>query len=364
MTTKLILNNLTVYRSRAPLRLGWAGGGSDVSPYSDSHGGYVLNSTIDLYANCTISARSDDHCLLSMPDSGLSEKVPAVVSMPTTGPFCLIKGVYNRIVRDFNQSRPLPCNITTYSDAPIGSGLGASSTLVVALISSFREWLSLPLGEYDIAHLAYEIERIELGLQGGRQDQYAAAFGGTNFIEFYGQDRVIVNPLRIKDWILDELEASLVLYYTGVSRESAQIIKKQIDRAQSDDPEYISTLSAVKQDAVSMKQALLRGELGEFARILGQAWKNKKSMAEGITNDSINKVYDLAISAGAFAGKISGAGGGGFMMFIVEPTCRNKVETVLRSQSGTLLKARFTSKGAHSWKAKVPSVSMPASGSL
>jgi D-glycero-alpha-D-manno-heptose-7-phosphate kinase len=340
-----------VYRARAPLRLGWAGGGSDVSPYCDLNGGFVLNSTIDMYASCTIIPRLDQRITMTMPDTQLCDNIEANVSLPLEGPFRLLRGVYNRIVKETG-NEPLPCDIITYSDAPIGSGLGASSTLVVAVISAFSEWLGLPLGEYDIAHLAYEIERIELGLEGGRQDQYAAAFGGTNFIEFYANDRVVVNPLRIKDWVMDELEASLVLYYTGVSRESAHIIKRQIDRALAVDKEYLKTMDSVKQDAVDMKQALLRGELTTFAEILGASWSNKQLMATGITTPEIDTVYALAKKNGAISGKVSGAGGGGFMMFIVDPIRRRDVERALRERSGLVSSPRFVSKGAHSWRAR------------
>jgi len=343
-------NHLEVIRSRAPLRLGFAGGGTDVAPYSERHGGYVLNSTIDMYAYCTIVPRTDDRIILRMPDMQLNEDLVSAQQLEPAGPFRLVKGVYNRVMRNFPMAKSPAFGITTYSDAPIGSGLGASSTMVVAILSAFAEWLSLPLGEYDLAHLAYEIERLDLGLEGGKQDHYAAAFGGTNFIEFYAEDRVVVNPLRVKEWIIDELESKTVLYYTGVSRESAQIIKQQMLRGEAEDAQYLQVLDGIKHGAVQMKQALLKGNLDDFSRLLGASWREKKNMATGISNSEIDRVYDLAMNAGAISGKVSGAGGGGFMMFMVDPWHRRDVERVLREQSGMVMSPHFVSKGAQSWK--------------
>lgn len=216
-----------IYRSKAPMRLGLAGGGSDVSPYSDIYGGAILNATIDQYAHCTIEETFSDTIVICASDLGEEKKYNSDYKLPIDGQLDLHKGVYNRIMHDFKIPRPLSFKITTYCDTPPGSGLGSSSTLVVAILKAFMEWMNLPLGDYDMAHLAYQIERLDLGLNGGKQDQYAATFGGFNFIEFYREDRVIVNPLRIKRWIVDELEASMVLFYTGVSRSSSRIIEEQ-----------------------------------------------------------------------------------------------------------------------------------------
>jgi D-glycero-alpha-D-manno-heptose-7-phosphate kinase len=207
-----------IYRSKAPLRLGLAGGGTDVSPYSEMYGGAVLNATIDLYAYCTIEETTSGSIIINAPDLKLKKKYQSFRSLPINGTLDLHKGVYNRIMHDFRITRPLSFKLTTWCDAPPGSGLGSSSTIVVAILKAFAEWLNLPLGDYDMAHLAYQIERGDLGFRGGKQDQYAATFGGFNFIEFYSDERVIVNPLRIKREIADELEVSMVLFYTGASR--------------------------------------------------------------------------------------------------------------------------------------------------
>ncbi len=212
-----------IVRSKAPLRLGLAGGGSDVSPYSDLYGGNVLNATINLAAYCTIESLSLPVVRVNAADAGVLCEVPLGTGPLSSGAL-LVDGVYNRVVRDFG---PVPAPgfaITTYNDAPAGSGLGTSSTMVVCILKCFAEWMDIPLGDYELARLAYEIERKDLLLAGGKQDQYAAAFGGFNFMEFLPSDLVIVNPLRVKDWIVQELEGSLLLYFTGRSREGAAII--------------------------------------------------------------------------------------------------------------------------------------------
>ena len=338
-----------IIRSKAPLRLGLAGGGSDVSPYSDIYGGLILNATINLYAYCTIEETNDGLISINSYDSDCHKTFPSALQLDIDGEASLIKGVYNRIVRDFNFS-PLSFKITTYNDAPAGSGLGTSSTMVVCILKAFVEWKSLPLGDYEIAILAYEIERKDLQLSGGKQDQFAAAFGGFNYIEFLKDDVVIVNPLKIKRWIIDELEASMLLYFTGRSRSSAAIIDEQQKNTQQKNSEAIEAMHRIKQSAVDTKLALLKGDIDAFANILYDAWENKKKMANGITNPVIQKAMDVAIQAGAKAGKVSGAGGGGFIMFVVEPTRKKEVEEALKKLDGFVMPFNFSDGGAHGWK--------------
>lgn len=337
-------------RARAPLRLGLAGGGTDVSPYCDEHGGQVLNATIDLYAYATLVPRTDGRVLLRATDLEQQLDLPATAVLPTDGLLGLHKGVYNRIVRDFRGGRPLPITISTYSDAPAGSGLGSSSTLVVALVKAFVELLNLPLGEYEIAHLAYEIERVDLGLLGGKQDQYAATFGGVNFIEFFADDRVLVNPLRVKNWILSELESSLLLYYTGVSRESAAIIVEQSENLRSGRHRTLEAMHALKREAVVMKEAVLRGDFDSFVASMEASWQSKRSAASAIANARIDMIHDAAIAAGARAGKVSGAGGGGFMMFFVDPDRRMDVARRLADFDGRIVNCHFTKIGTQGWR--------------
>lgn len=338
-----------IIRSKAPLRLGLAGGGSDVSPYCDLYGGLVLNATINLYAYCTIEERSDGQITICSDDAGVNKSYPSTPQLQIDGDASLIKGVYNRVVRNFNLP-PLSFKITTYNDAPAGSGLGTSSTMVVCILKAFVEWKGLPLGDYEIAKLAYEIERKDLALSGGKQDQYAAAFGGFNYIEFMKDDIAIVNPLKIKRWVIDELEASMLLYFTGRSRSSAAIIDEQKKNTEQGKGEAIETMHLIKQSAIDSKLALLKGDIDSLADIVKKAWENKKRMAKDISNPMIQQAMDVAISAGAKAGKVSGAGGGGFIMFFVEPTCKKEVEKALAALDGFVMPFNFTDGGAHGWK--------------
>ena len=338
-----------IIRSKAPLRLGLAGGGSDVSPYSDMFGGLILNATINLYAYTTIEETDDGMITIQSYDSNYFESFPITNIIPIDGNASLIKGTYNRVVKDFKI--PLRAfKITTYNDAPAGSGLGTSSTMVVSILKAFVEWYGLPLGDYEIARLAYEIERKDLGLSGGKQDQYAAAFGGFNYMEFLPQDVVIVNPLKVKRWILDELEASIVLYFTGRSRASAQIIDEQKKNTEKGNSKSVEAMHRIKQGAVDMKLAVLKGDMNAFCKVLGQNWKDKKQMANAITNPVIEDAFDVAISAGARSGKVSGAGGGGFIMFFVEPTRKKEVIEALKKLDGFVMPFNFTDGGAHGWK--------------
>ena len=222
--------------------------------------------------------------------------------------------------------------------------------MVVCILKAFVEWKSLPLGDYEIAKLAYEIERKDLQLSGGKQDQFAAAFGGFNYIEFLKDDVVIVNPLKIKRWIIDELEASMLLYFTGRSRSSAAIIDEQQKNTQENNSKAIEAMHRIKQSAIDTKLALLKGDIDAFANILHDAWENKKKMAKDITNPVIQEAMDIAIQAGAKAGKVSGAGGGGFIMFVVEPTCKKEVEEALKKLDGFVMPFNFSDGGAHGWK--------------
>ena len=336
-------------RSKAPLRLGLAGGGSDVAPYCDLYGGAVLNASINLSSFCTIEPCRDGNVTFVACDRDERFTARCAPSYTYDGLLDLHKGVYNRIVRDFNHGEPLSLKITTYSDAPAGSGLGSSSTMVVAILTAFAELLHLPLGEYDVAHLAFEIERVDIGLRGGAQDQYAATFGGVNFMEFHKHNRVIVNPLRIKKWILSELEASTVLYYTGVSRSSDLIIAQQIESFRSGEGKSVEAVHQLKRDASAMKEALLRGNIRSFGEILGRSWEAKRNLADQISNPQIEEVMSAARKAGAWAGKVSGAGGGGFIVFIVDPVHRVQLVRTLNEMDGDVVPFQFESHGATAW---------------
>jgi D-glycero-alpha-D-manno-heptose-7-phosphate kinase len=338
-------------RARAPLRLGLAGGGTDVSPYCDRFGGLVLNATIDLYAYATLTLLHEPRLRFVAADQGKGIDYALQASVPIDGPLPLHQGVYNRIVRDFRDGEPLPIILSTYSDAPAGSGLGASSTLVVAMVTAFVELLELPLGKYDIARLAYEIERVDLGLAGGRQDHFAATFGGVNFMEFHAGERVVVNPLQVEPWILCELEATTILFYTGVSRESARIIAEQQRRMTCGDADAVGALHQLKDEAEAMKECLLRGDFARLAQSMQKGWAAKQLTAPSISNDNVQRAIDAAKAAGAYAGKISGAGGGGFLMLLADPQCRADVCHALRALGeGEIHNCHFTGHRAQAWR--------------
>jgi D-glycero-alpha-D-manno-heptose-7-phosphate kinase len=337
-----------IYRSKAPLRIGLAGGGTDVSPYSDLYGGAILNATLSLYAHATIEPIEEKQIILHAIDQKEEECMECTDELPIQGKLMLLKGVYNRVQRDYG----VPAKnfrLSTFVDAPAGSGLGTSSTLVVAIVGAFVEMLRLPLGEYDIAHYAYEIERKDLGLAGGKQDQYAATFGGVNYMEFYDEDKVIVNPLRIKQQYLFELENNLLLYYTSKSRESAKIIELQASNVVNQKETSIDAMHQLKQQAQMMKEALLKGRLHEIGEILDFGFQQKRKMAAGISNELMDEIYETAKAAGATGGKISGAGGGGFMIFYCPGNSKYNVVRSLERFGGVHRNYQFVEHGLTTW---------------
>jgi D-glycero-alpha-D-manno-heptose-7-phosphate kinase len=337
-----------IYRSKAPLRIGLAGGGTDVSPYSDLYGGAILNATLSLYAHATIEPIEENKVILHAIDQKEEECVEFMDEIPAEGKLILLKGVYNRIQKDYGVNTK-NFRLSTFVDAPAGSGLGTSSTLVVAIVGAFAEMLRLPLGEYDIAHYAYEIERKDLGLAGGKQDQYAATFGGVNYMEFYDGDKVIVNPLRIKQQYLFELENNLLLYYTSKSRESAKIIEQQANNVVNQEESSIEAMHQLKQQAQMMKEALLKGRLHEIGEILDFGFQQKRKMAQGISNELMEEIYETAKAAGATGGKISGAGGGGFMIFYCPGNAKYNVAKSLERFGGVHRTYQFVEHGLTTW---------------
>ncbi len=346
-----LMTERSIIRSRAPLRLGFAGGGTDLSPYCDQHGGAVMNATIGLYAYAHLRPRDDGRVRFEAADIGESDELDAAPNLPATGPALLHKGVYNRMVRSFNGGRPLAITVTTTVEAPAGSGLGSSSALTVALIEAYREYLRARVSEYDKARLAFEIERRDLALAGGRQDQYAAAFGGFNFMEFGADEEVLVNPLRVPDSVIRELEASIVLFFTGRSRDSADVIKQQQSGLISENAKAIDAMHQIKAEAFAMKKALLRGEVTSFGDILNRGWLSKKATAAGVSNNQVDALIEAVFTKGAYAAKLSGAGGGGFMFLMCDPTRRNELMRFLAQQAGgEVMPCHFVGHGAESWR--------------
>lgn len=337
-------------RSRAPLRLGFGGGGSDLSPYCDEHGGVVLSGTIDRYAFAHLTARDDGKLVFRAHDLGEEEELPASLDFDIRAGLGLHRAVYRHMMLEYNDGVAAPLTITTTIDVPAGSGLGASSALTVGLIEAFVVAMELPLGPYDVAQLAFDIERRQLGLAGGKQDQYAAAFGGLNFIEFLaGGTNVIVNPLRMKREFLNEFESSLVICFSGQSRQSAQIIEQQVAGLSALDAETIAAMHELKQHAVTMKLQLLSGNVRGMAGVLRDSWLSKKRTATSVSNSTVEHLMEVALDAGAWAGKVSGAGGGGFIMLLTDPEQRYGLIRRLNEAGGSASAAKLTFEGAEAW---------------
>jgi len=335
-------------KSKAPFRIGLAGGGTDVSPYCDQFGGAILNVAISLYARTTIIPRTDGKIIIRNEDSSQKLEFDSAKELPVGGFLDLQVGVYNRIVKQFTKEK-LSFEMITSMDVSSGSGLGTSSTIVVSAIGAFVKWLNLSLEKNEIAQLAYDIERVDLKMAGGRQDQYAATYGGINFMEFYEGNKVAVNPIILGDSLKNELQKNLILYYTKTSRESAKIIETQANNAQTKQEKPLQAMHLVKEQAFLMKEALGNQELHKIGEILSTSWENKKQMAAGITNELIDEIYSTAISAGATGGKISGAGGGGFMIFYAEESKKNYVIEMLEQFGGQERAFDFCDEGLSAW---------------
>ncbi len=335
-------------KSKAPLRIGLAGGGTDVSPYSDLHGGAVLNATINLYSYASLEPLSTGTIEFVDEDSGQSKSFASQEQLPITEGFELYIGVYNRIVKDYAK-KALSFKLSTHLEAPRGSGLGTSSTLVVAILGVFIEWLQIPLEKSEIARLAFDIERKDLNFSGGKQDQYAATYGGINFIEFSKEGPVFVKPVPLTESFYAEFESSLLLYYTKTQRHSADIINEQVNNVKNNNLVSIQAMHNLKEQAEQLKKALEAGNEKEIGEVLNFGWKNKKEMANAISNTLIDDIYKTARSNGASGGKISGAGGGGFMMFYCPNNNKQNVAKALESFGGTAQVVKFTKQGLITW---------------
>ncbi|GHT48901.1 dehydrogenase [Bacteroidia bacterium] len=340
--------NYKLYRSKAPLRIGLAGGGSDVSPYSDLYGGAILNATISLYAYANIEPLTEPKIILESLEREEYLEFPLLGELPVDGTLDLLKGVYNRIRRDYAPA----CKgfrLSTCVDVPAGSGLGTSSTLTVAILGAFIKWLQLPLGSYDIAQYAYDIERQDLQMVGGKQDQYAATFGGVNYMEFYEGNKVIVNPLRIDKPHLHELENNLLLYFTQTTHVSSDIIAEQQKNVTTHNTSSVEAMHKIKTQAQEMKEALLTGKIDRIGEIFDEGFACKRQMATNVSTPLLDEIYEVAKQAGASGGRISGAGGGGFMLFYCPNNKKFRVMKALERFGGQFYLYRFVKDGLFTW---------------
>lgn len=331
-------------RSRAPLRISFAGGGTDIEPYLSEKGGVVLSTTINRYSYGTLIPRNDQEIQIESLDVEVFAKFMASQKLEFNGQLDLVKAV----LRKFDGWKQ-GFSLFLHSDAPPGSGLGSSSTMIVTLLGLFRQWLGLPWNNYDLASLAYEIERCDLGIRGGKQDQYAAVFGGFNFIEFY-HDTTIVNPLRIPPAILNELQYHLLLCYTGKTRLSANIIATQVDGYLKKNESSLHALDQLKAITIAMKNALLQGHLNQLGDLLHQGWMEKKQLAGAISNEKIDSLYHLARNKGALGGKILGAGGGGYLLLYCPYNRKHIIAAELEKVGGQITPFSFENQGLSTWR--------------
>lgn len=332
-------------RAKAPLRVSFAGGGTDVPPFPEREGGLVLNATINKHAFGTLSPRPDSEITIESADFDLSVSLDANESVVLDGKLDLVKAA----IRKLGEGRTTGgFDLFLHSSAPPGSGLGSSSSVMVALIGVLKEYHRLPLTTYEIAELAYVIERRDLGIAGGHQDQYAAAFGGFNFIEFL-DDRTIVNPLRIRQETVNELEHNMLLCYTGSTRRSDRIIEDQSRRFEAHEADALEGLRAQKALAVEMKNLLLRGRSDDFGDLLHSAWEEKKRMSPRITTERIEEAYALARARGALGGKVTGAGGGGYLLLYCQFNRKHRVAEALREMEVIPTEFGFEQEGLQTW---------------
>jgi len=332
-------------RSKAPLRISFCGGGTDVLPYPQEKGGVVLSATINKYAYSSLIPLEDrNEIKVNSLDYNTTVKYENEEDLAYNGELDLVKSVIKNM-----KVMGRGVEVYLHSDAPPGSGLGSSSTMVVSLIGLFKHWLNVPLTNYDIADLAYQIERIDLGIKGGLQDQYAATFGGFNFIEFL-KDAVIVNPLKIPDDIVEELNYNLLLCYTGKRRLSANIIKEQVSGFVEKNEDIVRAMDELKSITIQMKNALLQRRLNDFGRLLHHAWENKKKMASKITTLFIDEMYEVACKSGALGGKILGAGGGGYLLIYAPFNRRHKIAEELEKLGGRIVNFDFEFRGLRTWE--------------
>jgi D-glycero-alpha-D-manno-heptose-7-phosphate kinase len=334
-----------IIRAKAPLRISLSGGGTDVPPFPQLEGGCVLSTTINQYAYGTLQTRCDGNICVHSLDFGVSVTYDPKDMLAYDGKLDLVKAAIRKLVAAEHRG----FDLLLHSDAPPGSGLGASSAMIVALVGLLKEYEHLPLTDYEIADLACVIEREELGIQGGLQDQYAAAFGGFNYIEFL-PDHVVVNPLKVSLDVLNELQYNLLLCYTGTMRLSAHIIQDQVDRYERRDAKTMQALRELKALTIEMKNALLRRQLDNFGELLHREWQYKKTLSSRISNAQLDSLYKTAREYGALGGKITGAGGGGYMLLYCPPERKHAVAAKLKELGCTIIDISLEPMGLQTWR--------------
>jgi len=293
--------------SRAPVRISFGGGGTDLPSYYLQHGGMVVSAAIDKYFYAFLTVNKRGSIQITSSDYQTFHRQPAQDAMIWDGDLALPRAILSHF--DVHEG----LSMFLASQVPPGTGLGSSSTATVAIIKGISSLLGLSLTKQEVAELASFIEIEKLGMPIGKQDQFAAAFGGVNAL-FFDRDGIVVEPLRLRGSAVEQLERNLLLFYTGAARESARVLTEQDRATAAGTPEVVSSLHALKAMAAEIRRCLEDEELDTFGELLHEGWQHKKRLASGITNDHIDECYEAARDAGALGGKITGAGGGGFLM--------------------------------------------------
>jgi D-glycero-alpha-D-manno-heptose-7-phosphate kinase len=338
---------MKTYKARAPMRIGFFGGGTDVSPYAEEHGGVVLNCTINLFVRCMLRASPTPGIAIHSLDL---EAVSRMVAGRTwDGKLALPQAVLDAMpdLHPNTADEATGFSITMFSDVPPGSGLGSSSALVVSMLKLLYAAYNAAPDAHNLAELAYRIERVDLSIPGGRQDQYAAVFGGMCVYHF-GRGRVIVEPVLSDPAALLELESSLILGYIGDRRLlTRHLMADQVRRlVEGDTLRYHDETKAFVDEATKL---LRSSRIADFGRLLHDAWEVKKAFSPHIAPPIVDEVYTLAQKHGAWGGKITGAGGGGFMVFACPFERRLELERVL-SEAGVVVRPfSFVTHGVQSW---------------
>lgn len=338
-----------VLRARAPLRISFAGGGTDVAPFPEREGGAVLSATISNYVYATLRPREDGRITVQSLDFGMSIGFGVDDAVVYDGRLDLPKAAIKRVREHHHARASTGFDLFIHTNAPPGSGLGSSSAVVVVVADLVATHLGLDLSPYELAAMAFTLERNDLGIAGGLQDQYSAAFGGFNYLEF-GADGVVINPLRVPDGVVHELEHNMLLCYTGHTRASDHIIEDQVHRYESGDSDALAGLRAQRRLAREMKNLLLTGQVAEFGLALGDAWKHKRQISDRISTPLIDEAMEVAHRSGALGGKVTGAGGGGHLIFVCEFERRHLVAEALLGMGLTVSEFTFSSSGVTTWK--------------
>jgi len=331
-------------RARAPVRISFSGGGSDVTYYFVDRPGAVLSTTVSLYCHATLIPRADEEIHIYSEDLDMHEQYGSLMDLLLSDNRGLLRAVVSVIKPTYG------FDLYVRSDFPVGSGLGGSSAVATAVVAAFNEMRLDRWSTYEVAELAFQAERVCFGVAGGWQDQYASAFGGFNLIELDGKKN-LVHAIRMEPTILNELEECLILCDSRIKHNSGELHHQQKEAyTQEAKAEHVAIMVDLCRQ---MHRHLIRGELLDFGRNLDTAWQLKRSLSTVISSPDIDAIYEAARNAGALGGKLLGAGGGGFFLFFVQPQYRQKVADELRKHNCKLSSFRFETSGVTSWRTKV-----------